>query len=109
MVGEVIILMPLPGRLCNDVYFVLFQSLVLADECILELCTFIVQFQVLASPYLRALPLVGSGVLHQCHALWDAQQQTLEVAVPLAFLPHAEKHPLETERGEVLPHLLAEF
>lgn len=109
MVGEVIILMPLPGRLCNDVYFVLFQSLVLADECILELCTFIVQFQVLASPYLRTLPLVGSGVLHQCHALWDAQQQTLEVAVPLAFLPHAEKHPLETERGEVLPHLLAEF
>lgn len=93
----------------DNVYFVLFQSLVLSDERVLELCTFIVQFQVLAAPYLRTLPHVGSGVLHQCNVLLDAQQQSLEVAVELAFLPHAEEHPLETERGKVLPHLLAEF
>ena len=85
-----------------------FHPLVLLDEFLLKAHPLAVQLRVLAPPDGSALPLIGRGVLHQCHALRNALQQLPEITVTLAFLPYAEEHPLESERWEVLPHLVAE-
>ena len=90
------------------VHFAFAQILMAFGESLLEIHSLAVEFLVLAPPNHSALPLVGSGVLHQRHVLRNAQQQLSESMISLAFLPHAEEHPLESERREVLPYLAAE-